>query len=240
MSENNEINQIIRQAKEDSRNENLRNFLVKNGKILSSLVILLIVVAIGFFVFDSYQKSQQDKYTEILQKSLMDQSAGDLDSSKDGLKQIIDAKSAPKNIRALALLRYAGMLLQDGQKSQALEFYQEVNKCSKCDPYIKDLGGLLAVKIWISDENEVKKEDLLSRIEKIESSSKELRYQISEQKAIYQMQRNNLKEAYVIFESLAKNPEVDSALKSRFEENLKIVISKGYNPKDVKKSESEK
>jgi len=127
-------------------------------------------------------------------------------------------------------LRYAALLLDEGKNSEAVALYQEINQCKGCDAYIKDLGGLLAVKVWISDETEFQKDDLLARIEKIEVGSKELKNQISEQKALVQMHKNNLDKAYLTFESLAKNPEAEEGLKKRAEEGMKIVISKGYSP----------
>lgn len=240
MSESNEMSQIINQVKSEARSENFKNFLDKNKRILAVITVLIVGGVIGFFVFNSYQKSQENKFSTIFQQSLMYQGAGDLDKAKESLKQIVDVKSAPKNIRALALLRYAGFLLDEGNNSQAVTFYLEASQCNRCDAYIRDLGGLLAVKVWISDENEIKKEDLLSRIEIIEANNKEFKYQISEQKAIYQMQSNNLEEAYKIFEYLANNPELDPTAKERFNENLKIVISKGYKPGTSKEVESKK
>ena len=230
MSENNEINQIISQAKSEVRSDNLKKLIAKNSKILVVIAGLVVVGAISFFIFNAYQKSQEAKFSEILQQSIVDQKSGDLEKTKETLKKIVETKSAPKNIKALATLRYAALLLDEGKNSEAVALYQEINQCKGCDAYIKDLGGLLVVKVWISDETEFQKDDLLARIEKIEVGSKDLKNQISEQKALVQMHKNNLDKAYLTFESLAKNPEAEEGLKKRAEEGMKIVISKGYSP----------
>jgi hypothetical protein len=195
MSENNEINQIIRQAKSEVRSENAQIFFAKNAKLFFSIGVLILVSGIGFFAFNLHQKSQEKKFSAFLQESIMEQQAGNINQAKINLKKIIDVTSSPKNIKALAMLRYAALLLDEDKQSEAITLFQEVNQCNRCDAYIKDLAGLLTVKVWLADKEEVKKDDLLSRIEKIEANSKELKYQISEQKAWLEFQNNNLENA---------------------------------------------
>lgn len=227
MFENSEVSQIINQVKSETRNENFKKFFIKNSKILIALAAIVVILAIGYFIFDSYQKSKEEKFSIILHQSLVDQQLGDLDKVKESLEQITTSSAAPKNIQALANLRYASIFLEEGDNQTAIAAYEKVNQCQTCDAYIKDLGGLLMVKVWLSDDSEIAKTDLAARIENIESNSKELKYHISEQRALLEMQKGNLEAAYVIFDSLAKNPEADQALKARAKESLKIV---GFKP----------
>ena len=120
MSENNEINQIINQAKSEARSDNFKKLIVKNSKILVVIAGLVVVGAISFFIFNAYQKSQEAKFSEILQQSIVDQKSGDLEKTKETLKKIVETKSAPKNIKALATLRYAALLLDEGKNSEAV------------------------------------------------------------------------------------------------------------------------
>ena len=230
MLENNEMNQIVSQAKAEARKEKIRQFFAKNGKIFITISAILMVGALSLFALDIYQESQEAKYSEIFQQSLMDQQAGDMEKAKESLKKIVDARS-PSGIKALASLRYAGLLFNENKIAEALEIYQKVNDCRGCDAYIKDLGGLLEIRIWLSDETVAPKEGLLAKIEKIESKSSALKLEISEQKALFQMQQGELEKAYLALEAISKNPEVSQNLKSRSEEFLKIIVSKGYEPK---------
>lgn len=225
-----ELNQIINQVKSETRSENFRKFFVKNSKTLVACCSLVVVFAIGFFIFDSYKESQRNKFSAILQQSIIFEQDQDIDQAKNSLQEILNAGSAPKNIKALAGLRYGGLLLGEGETGQAVTAYEEVNNCRGCDSYFKDLAGLLIVKVWMADEAEVANVDLIERIEKIEQSSNGLKNEITEQKAILAMQQNDLDKAYEIFESLAKNPEISKSIKGRASEALKIVISKGYKP----------
>ncbi len=234
MSKNNEIFQLINQAKSEARSESIRKFFAKNGKILSVIVLVAVVAAISCGVFNLYQNSQEAKFSEIFHQALIDQQLGDVAKARESLKTISESSSAPKGIKSLASLRYAALLLDENKKSEAAEVYQKISQCSGCDSYVKDLAGLLAVKVWLSDESEVQKEDLKNRIEKIEADSKELRYQISEQKAFLFLQKNDLAKAYEVLDSIAKNPEVTVDIKNKVSEGLKIIIARGYHPQEEK------
>lgn len=232
MSQNqhNEIKQIINQAKSEARFEKITKFLSKNSKVIISLVVVITTILVSYFVFKIYQKSQQEKYSEILQISIIDEQKGELEKAKESLKEIVDNKSVPSGVRSIASLRYAAFLYNEGKKSEALEIYKNLNDCSSCDPYIKDLSGLLMIKIWIADDSEVQKSDLADRIAKIEKNSSELKYEIIEQKAIFELQQNNLQQAYDSFNSIINNPEVSKNLQARAKEGLAMISSKGFDP----------
>ena len=232
MSENNEMNVLINQAKSEARSELLKKFLAKNSKIISSISILALVGVVGFSAFSFYQKSRESKFSEIFHQALIDQQIGNLEKSKEGLKLIYES-SAPNGVKSLASLRYAALLLDENKKAEAAAIYEKISQCGGCNLYVKDLGGLLAVKTWLSDEEESKKEDLLTRIEKIEAGSKELRYEISEQKALLYFQNNDLKKAYEVLSAIEKNPEAAQGIKARVTESLKVITSKGYEPQAI-------
>jgi hypothetical protein len=234
MTENNEMINLINQARAQAKRDGLFRFFGRNKKIILTVSVVALVATIGFLAFNSFQKSRQEKFSEILHQSLIDQQVGETEKAKENLKKIYDAKSAPSGVWSLASIRYAAFLLEEGKKSEAEMVYQKVHSCKSCDDYIRDLAGLLVVKTWMSDTDEVKKEDLNSRIEAIENSSKILRYYVSEQRALLELQKNNLEKSYQIFDAIAKNPEASPALKARAADGVKIVVSKGFSPIEKK------
>lgn len=229
MLEKNEIYHMINQAKSEAKKDAIKNFLGKNTKLVAKALIVAVVCVVTYSGYSLYSNSQKSKFSEILHRALIDQQLGNLDKAKEALKSIHDS-SAPSGLKSLASMRYAAMLLDENKKSEAAAIYQKISECKSCDVYVRDLGGLLAIKTWLSDENESKKDDLLSRVEKIESDSKELRFQISEQKAFIYMQKNDLAKAYEVLDSVAKSPEVPQNIKSRVEDSLKMIVAKGYKP----------
>ncbi len=236
----NEVSEIINQAKSQAKKERISNFFKKNLKLIKAFAITSFFALIIFFALNAFHNSRQAKFSEILHQSLINQQIGDIEKAKENLRIIYNAKTAPSGVKSLASMRLAALLFDEGKKSEALEIYLKINECMYCDNYIKDLSGLLAVKSWMSDEDEVKKDDLIARIEKIESRNKMLKYYVLEQKAVLEMQRNNLEKSYQIFELISKNPESSQILKARAKESLRIIIGKGFEPKIDDKLEAKK
>ena len=226
-----DIKHILKQANSEIRKENIAKIFRKNKKILFVILGVAIASSIIFTAYKINQKSQQEKYSEILHQSMIDQQLGDIEKAKKNLKEIYDSSSAPNGVKSLASLRYAGILLEENKKSEAINVYSEVNKCRFCDNYIKELAGLLMVRTLMTEEEALTKIDLSEKILAVENNSKILRYYIAEQRGYLEMNKNNLEKSYQIFEMIAKNPEVREDLKNRASDAMKIVVQKGYEPK---------
>ncbi len=226
-----DIKHILKQANSEIRNENIAKIFKKNKRILSIILIIAVSSSIAFTAYKINQKSQQQRYSEILHQSMIDQQLGDIEKAKQNLKIIYESVSAPSGVKSLASLRYAGILLEEGKKNEAVNVYSEINKCRFCDNYIKELSGLLMVRTLMTEEESINKSDLSEKILAVENSSKILRYYIAEQRGYLEMNKNNLEKSYQIFEMIAKNPDVKEDLKNRASDAMKIVIQKGYEPK---------
>jgi hypothetical protein len=233
-----EIKSLLASAKSQVRLEKIQKFLVKKNTIRFALAAGVLLVS--WIIFAMVQNAREAKFSEILHQSLIDQQLGDLEKSKESLQKIHNVKSAPSGVWALASLRLAGFELMTSNTEKAAEIYAKVNSCFSCDSYLKDLAGLLMVKVWMVNPEELKKDDLSARILKVENSAKSLRYYVAEQRALLEMQKNNLEKAYEIFALIAKSPEAAQSLKTRCEDEMQIVISKGYSPKVAVKVEAKK
>src|SRR3989338_9628746 len=105
-----EMMSLINQAKSQVRTDKLVKFFFDNGRLLLQLGLALIVVAIIFVGFVSWQKANREKFSSILHQSLIYQQNGELDKAKENLKKIVDSDSAPEGIKSLASLRYGAFL----------------------------------------------------------------------------------------------------------------------------------
>jgi hypothetical protein len=119
-------------------------------------------------------------------------------------------------------------LLSQEKKPEALKVYQEINLNSS-DQYIKELAGLLYVKLLIENPNNLEKEKIVKSIEAVESKSKLLKNLVTEQRAIFEMQSGNLEKSYKILNSIQKDKTSTEELKSRAKDMMRLVISKGYD-----------
>jgi hypothetical protein len=227
-----DIKNILNHAKIEVRNENIAKIFSQNKKILTIFLSIAIACSIGYTAYKIDQKSKQEKFSEMLHQSMIDQQLGDIEKAKQFLKTIHDSSSAPSGVKSLASLRYAAILLDEGKKDLAINVYNEINQCSFCDSYIKELSGLLMVRTIMTDEKLSEEQNLSDKFLKIENNSKILRYYIAEQRGFLELNKNNLEKAYEIFEMIAKNPDVKETLKLRASDAMKIVIQKGFSPKN--------
>lgn len=231
----NEALELINRARAQARTDAVWNFISQNLKLIFRILIALAVVAVIFIGFSLYQKSAEEKFSAMLHQSLISQQVGEVEKSKELLKNIVESSSAPSGVKSIASLRYAAFLLEDGKKAEAEKIYADVNQCRLCDNYVSDLAGLLLVKLWMLDEMEMQKADLVFRITKIEDKSTILKNHIAEQRAVLELYKKNLPESYKIFEKITKDPEVSQAIKARAQSGMKMVISRGF---EVKSSEA--
>jgi hypothetical protein len=226
----NELNEVINGAKSQARSEKIRKFFDENAKILKIFGVALGAFAVASLVFAIVYNSREAKFSAVLHQSLVYQQLNDIAKAEESLKQIYDAKLVPGGVRSLAMIRYAAFLLDKSDYEGAVKVYQELNQCRSCDQYVRELSGLLIAKIWSSNQTEIEKEDVAQKIEKIEGNSKILRFQIAEQRALLELQKNNFKKSYQIFEMIEKNSESSPELKIRARDGMRMIVSKGFDP----------
>jgi hypothetical protein len=219
----NEMLNLINQAKAQAKRDAFFSLIGKNSKIVVRILLVLIAVGVVAIGVGAYKKANQEKFSEIFHRALIDQQAGESEKSIKAFKEIVESSSAPNGIKALAGLRYGAILLNENKTSEALKIYEEIADCRSCDDYVSDLAKLLIARIWLSDNEEVKKEDLASRIKKLEQSASVLKYQIAEQRAFLEMQKGNKEEAKKIFSEIEKGAEKQPALKSRAADGIKML-----------------
>jgi hypothetical protein len=219
------------QLDQEQSNQSGLGFFKNNISLIKKIILVFFLSAIIIAGYRVNSKINSNKYSEMLHQSMIHEQLSELDKSEELLKKIYES-SAPSEIKSLAGIRYASYLVRSNKLSQAGEIYSQINKCFGCDRYIKDFSGLLAVKTWLSDSEEVKKSDLPKRIEAIESSSKILKYQITEQRGLLALKNNNLEVAYKIFESII-NSEASQNLKYKAQDMMLMINEKGYQPKST-------
>lgn len=219
----NEMINLINQAKSEAKRDAFFSVVGKNSKAIIRVILVIVtfgIAALGVYV---YKKSNQEKFSEKLHRALIDQQIGESQKSLESLKEITNSSSASGGVKALAGLRYASILLEDGKKSEAIEVYQKIASCHSCDDYARDLSRLLIARILMADSSEAKKEDLSSRIKKLEDSSESLKYHIAEQRAFLEMRKGNKEESKKIFQEIEKGAEKHPALKNRAADGIKML-----------------
>lgn len=229
------INKVLGKNKPQTKMDILAAFLARNKKLFIRLALALVAGLLFLFLFDLYQKSAQEKYSAIFHQSLIEEERGNIAIAKQNLQKIYETKFAPSGVKGLSALRYAGLLLNEGSYDEALAVYQSIATSSRYDRYLRELAGLLAVKIIIiktdiKDDKSLQQQ-ALKQIEKLESRSKFLHPYLAEQKGIFLMKIGELEKSYQIFEGILKDQNSEQALKLRVADMVKLLVAEGYSVK---------
>lgn len=227
-----DLQHIIKQAKKETQQEKIRAFFNDNKSCVIRSAIVLAAVIIAIIVIISVQSSRSKNFSKLVHQSLIYQQSGDFDKAQKTLEEVYSASFVPGGIKSIAMLRYAAFLLGDGKTKEAQKVYADLHDCSSCNEYNRDLAGLILVKIWMSDDEELAKEDLDDRIEDIEDSSSILKNHVAEQRAILNMIKGDFEESREIYEEILEEEDVFEQLKERAKDSIKILKEKSSEKED--------
>lgn len=227
MSSELEAKNFLNQIKSEARADKVWQFFAKHKNLSKKLVIVFAIFLAGFFIFSLIHNSLQEKYSEILHQSLIDEEMGDFAKTQEALQEIADATFAPSGVKGLASLRYAGLLLRMGKKDEALKIYQETAFSVFYDDFVQETAGLLAAKLLINDVNKNSdksmQDNVTEQVEKIVNNNKILKDLTLEQQAILMIKIDNKIKAREILEKIVKSEKAVQSLKSRAADLIKLT-----------------
>jgi len=138
---------IFDEVEEEVRAERLRSLLSRYAGLILVAVLLVVAVVAGWRLWGSYQ-ARQDQKAALLYMTALNQARTPGEAGKEarvaGQSELVQlAKTGPSGYRALARLRTAVLLAQDGKAAEALGMYNALATDSAADPLLRDLATLL-------------------------------------------------------------------------------------------------
>ena len=73
----------------NTRNEKIKNFFINNRKILISILIIILMMILGYFVFSEYKKNQKIKISDQYNSIITEYSDNDKEKIKNSLVDLI-------------------------------------------------------------------------------------------------------------------------------------------------------
>ncbi len=221
-----DIDHILEKARIDARKDVVKEFFVKNSKIIIRLSLVFLIVALAIVVNNAIKAKRQAEYSTILHQAHIAKEEFDLLKAKNLLKEIINSDDAPLLISTLANLRYAELILQENNFQQALDIFIKIANCQSCEDFAQDLAKLLAVKVWMMNDNMQKDDGLLSQMQEFAKKAKYLKDHIDEQMALYEKNQGNLQKSYEIFSKIVDRIDGYQAVKDRAQEQISELMTK--------------
>jgi len=137
-----------------TRNERIRDFLIKNKKRLIISLIIVIIIFLSFFGFKMNKDSKKKQISEIYNKALIYHSKGDLNAARDLLSILVKEKDPTYS--PLALYFIIDNNLKENQEVNNL-FDILINKTSLED----EIKNLIIYKKALYNADTVNENDLL-------------------------------------------------------------------------------
>ena len=73
----------------NTRNEKIKNFFINNRKILISILVIILMMTLGYFVFSEYKKNQKIKISDQYNSIITEYSDNDKEKIKNSLVDLI-------------------------------------------------------------------------------------------------------------------------------------------------------
>lgn len=217
--------QMIREAQNEARKQKIKYIWNKYQKLFIAGGALLAMVLVVYVMFYFYHRDLEKQYSANLHQLFVDFSEGKKDQAVAGLKKITEDKKAPQGVKSIAALRYAAILLGQNQTDQAVAIYLQINR-EAGDSYIRELGGLLAVKTLVDSNDPKYYPQIVELNTKLQKNSKILHAFLLEQQAFFEWGRGNVKLASEILTKISKDQTATDALNRRTAQMLQIINSK--------------
>jgi len=149
---------------ENTRNEKIKNFFIKNKKILLVIISLIIIIILGYFSYQAYKNSHKERLSDKYNSAVIEYNNGDKSKVISLLKEVVEDKDTTYSPLALYFL-IDNNLLQDKNEINVL-FDILINKTSLED----EIRNLIIYKKALYNADTSNEGQLLSIIKPLISS----------------------------------------------------------------------
>lgn len=195
---------IFDEIEEEVRAERLRHLLSRYAGLILIAVLLIVAAVAGWRLWGSYQ-TRRDQRAAVLYLTAVNQVRTPGDAGKEtrlaGQSELVQlAKTAPPGYRALARLRAAALLEQDGKTAEALAMYNALATDSSAGPLLRQLATLLWAERQIDTGDP---QSLEARLKPLAAPDSPWRALAERELALLDMRRNKPEAARATLQGLA-------------------------------------
>jgi hypothetical protein len=130
---------VFEEVEDQIRTERYRALAMKALPWVLGVAAAALIIALGFWGWDSYTTSKANKASETYMEALEANAQGDQAGAYAKLGEV--AKSGARGYRGLALMAQGGMRMEAGKTDEAVKLWDEAAKAAT-DPVLGDLARL--------------------------------------------------------------------------------------------------
>ena len=213
------MDQDIEIINTNTRNEKIKNFFIKNKKLLISLIIVIILILFSFFFYQEYKSGQKEKLANQYNLAVIKFESDDKDGVIISMKEIITAKD--KTYSPLAFY-----FLLD---KELISSRDEIN--SYFDIIINDVGlnkeikELTIFKKGLFNSDFASENDLLNILNPVIKTESVWKAHALYLMAEYYFFKNQKQKSKEFFEQITKLENVNSKIKLEAQKRLSTNFS---------------
>lgn len=212
---------IFDEIAEEVRAERMKRLLSRYAGVIVVAVLVVIAGIAGWRIREYYQ-ARQDRTAAALYLTALNQAqatgAAGKQSRAAGQAELASlAAHGPAGYRALARLRLAALLAQEGKGAEALRLYNDLATDGSADPLLRDLATLL----WTEHQIDTGDPQILeARLKPLTVLDSPWRPLAERQLALLDLRQNRTEAARSILKRLA----VDGAASSGIRESSQLLL----------------
>ncbi|MEI7670008.1 MAG: hypothetical protein WCJ33_07990 [Pseudomonadota bacterium] len=214
-----EENSIFQEIDDSLRVENFERFLRRHGKKILLAIFLLIISVAANVVWKDYNRSKNMEITDIILKA---QKISDEAKYDDATQALAAASEGSRGISFIAKFKQAENLIKSGKFDQAIAVYHAINENKSADSALRDLA-LINLVIISENHNLSYKANIYDEIKDIYNKEGTFSNIAGELYALNLLKIGNKKEAYQIFDNIAKKPAIPNSQRERVASIAQII-----------------
>lgn len=208
---------ILDEAREEFRQQQLVALFKQYGKYLGILFVLLLIAVAGSQTWRAYKEKRDKEVSIAYFDALESVRAGNRD---EGMKKLEAVAEKGGSFSTLAGLLNAAALSGEKKTPEAIAAYEKVAD-SHSDKALRELASLMAAQLKLQQNPSDK--DALESLEALSKDGRPWRFSAKEIRAFNLMNQKQYAEAKALFKENSTDPNTPSALRQRASDMLLYV-----------------
>lgn len=199
----------------DSVRDFVNKYLLQLMYIVATILLISLIV---IFIINRNNVIKDKEITNFYQATTYI-AEGKNDEALEVLQNIYSS-TKNKDIKTISGIKLAALQAEKENYNESVKIYLEIYNLKNNDEFLKNLSGLSALNILISQNNEDTYGQIEDLITKMSDPSNPLLYLVQEQNAWFELQKGNSEQGLEILYNLLKQ-DIDSNTKDRINSVIK-------------------
>lgn len=209
---------LFREVDEDLREEQMHRLWKQYGGYLIAAAVLVVVIVAGTQGWKAWQSSQRLDEARAYESAVQAVAAGNADQ---GVAQLADlAASGATGHAALARLREAAVLLDQGKPEDALNAYRALAEDGGADAALRDVARVLYA---LHGLDRLEPGAVQAMVAPLDTQDGAFRFSAREVKALLALRQDQEAQARELFAGLAADTQAPRGVRSRAQEMLDLL-----------------